>query len=85
MSGARYGVTCGRCGRPLVAPGPCGFCFPLGSPQREAVDAAQERSRDLDRRLSSNRPGLPCCDLSGACTGGASCWHDEPDNIPEDY
>jgi hypothetical protein len=40
--------------------------------------------RTFTERLNSLHPGLPCCDLEGACTGGARCWHDEPDNIPED-
>ena len=53
--------------------------------ERQEAEGRDE-SRRLAERLASLRPGLPCCEYgTGACTGGTRCWHDEPDNIPEEW
>lgn len=54
-------------------------------PDPEPFDPRENIQGELATRLNSLKPGLPCCGEGGACTGGASCWHDEPDNIREDW
>ncbi|GGM39668.1 hypothetical protein GCM10008956_15140 [Deinococcus arenae] len=59
----------------------CGRCAAL---RQAEMDTRADRERSFAERLKSNRPNLPCCGPDG-CTGGPSCWHDEPDNIPESW
>ena len=63
-------MKCPRCGYDLAPAGNCEQC-------------ARHSEPTLDERLKAGRPNLPCCGEGGACTGGSRCWHDEPDNIPE--
>ena len=74
--------TCVNCGSALDPFNQCWDCDTYGTPAEQKKDRQED---ELNKRLKSNRPALPCCDMEGACTGGASCWADEPDNIPEDY
>ena len=84
---------CADCGGQLDGFDQCWSCDTYGTPAEQKADrekTEEARSRypemaDFDARLKSDKPGLPCCQLDGACTGGSSCWHDEPDNIPEGW
>lgn len=79
------GDTCRDCGRLLDAFGQCMHCDTYGTPAEQRERVLQARTGpDFAARLRLNNPRLPCCGLDG-CTGGASCWADEPDNIPEDW
>lgn len=69
---------CPNCGGMLDPFDQCFACDTYGTPRERREDGQAE----LDRRM--NAQTLPCCGPDG-CTGGPSCWHDEPDNIPEDW
>lgn len=75
-------IACAVCGvlptflPPTYVEGQTWVCAGCRAASADRPDSA------VDRRMREQP--LPCCGPDG-CTGGASCWHDEPDNIPEDW